>query len=249
MAEKLYNDVEYAQKAIQATEEGKFLYILRHDVEYDVEVYEWNYEEHTEERQKIDEDGNPMYDKDGDPIMETITVRVRTTPIMVEEEIVDPETGKKIKVMVQKHHTEVQTKTVDELMIAAEGQYILIEENITDGTVNPDYDEVAIREAKFKREFFLVEGIKKKVNGYYRKKPEGYASAIESLNAAYVIAKEQGVIPAGTLVFYEEPDFNEDITEEWLVAHQIVLDEMDFAAFMSLYAKFIMAWNTQEHVK
>lgn len=242
MAEKLYNDVEYAQKAIQATEEGKYLYIYRHEVEYDVEVLEW--EKKTIEVPVIDPET-------GEPTGETTTIEVDdyTKPIMVEEEIINPETGKKVKVKVQKHHTEVRTKVVDELMIAAEGQYILIEENITDGTVNPDYDEAAIREEKFKKAFFLVEGIKKNTNGYYRKKPEGYASAIESLNTAYAIAKEQGGLPAGTLIFYEEPDFNEDITEEWLVSHQITLPALTFEKFMELYATFVQAWNVQEHVK
>ena len=138
---------------------------------------------------------------------------------------------------------------IGELLIAPEGFYICQEGNITDGTENPEYDAAAVREARFKRDFFLVEEIKKSTNGYYRKRPEGYASAIESLNAAYIVAKEEGGVPANTLIFYAEPDFSEDVTAEWLAEHQIALPALTFEKFMELYAKFIQAWNTQEHIK
>ena len=40
--EKLYNDTQYAEAAIQANEEGKFLYRYQHEVEYEAEVVEWD---------------------------------------------------------------------------------------------------------------------------------------------------------------------------------------------------------------
>ena len=39
--EKLYNDVEYSNKAIEANNEKKALYVYVHTTDYDVEVLEW----------------------------------------------------------------------------------------------------------------------------------------------------------------------------------------------------------------
>ena len=100
------------------------------------------------------------------------------------------------------------------------------------------------REKDFKSNFFKVEGY-----GYYRRKPKGYTSAIESINTAYNMAKENNGLPAGILIFYPEPDFNnaEECTEEWLVANQIILPAKTLAEFVSLYNLFITTWNRQEH--
>lgn len=100
------------------------------------------------------------------------------------------------------------------------------------------------REKSFKTNFFKVEGF-----GYYRRQPKGYTSAIESINTAYNMSKENNGLPAGVLIFYPEPNFTdaEQCTEEWLVAHQIILPAQTLAEFISLYNLFIMTWNTQEH--
>lgn len=252
--EKLYNDKQYSDMAVEANEQEKFLYRYQHEVEYEAEVLEWDYEEQEVERQKVDpETGEPMYDKDGNPIMETVTVEV-PVPRMVEETYVDPETGETVTIEVQAHHTETLTKMVEELMIAPIGQYILMEENITDGTVNPDYSEEGARQAKFEKEFFLIPAATK-VNGndvdvYYRRKPKGYSSATESLLAAFTIASTAGKIDAGVIQVYPVPDFTdpEQVTEEWLVANQIALPELSTQQFMAFYSKFLTAWNTIEHV-
>lgn len=102
----------------------------------------------------------------------------------------------------------------------------------------------ADRRNDFLNNFFKVEGY-----GYYRKVPKGYQSAIESINTAYNMCKENNGLPAGVLIFYQEPDFNkaEQCTEEWLTNHQIVLPAMNEQTFVELYNLFITTWNRQEH--
>jgi hypothetical protein len=249
--EKLYSDTQYAEAAISANEQGKFLYRYQHEVEYEAEVLEWDIIEVQEERQKIDpETGEPMYDEQGNPIMEIVTVE-KQVPHMVEE--IDPETGETIE--VQGHHTETFTKMVEELLIAPQFQYLLIDDtNITDGTVNPDYNEADVRKAKFEKEFFLIPAAMKNednedVGVYYRRKPKGYSSAVESFLAALSIVSATGSIGAGIIKVYPVPDFNdpEQVTEEWLVANQISLPAMNAQEFGILYNRFLQAWNTIEH--
>ena len=161
--EKLYDNKEYSDKAIEANKKGEKLYRYQHEIEYDVEVLEWNYEDKEVEKPVFDE-------KTGEPIMvekevehlvydeefkvykkvvkieliqktEIITEKVITSPKIVQEEIIDLETGEKKIVEYQAHHTETRTKTVEELLIAPFGYYICIEDNITDGTLNLNYEE------------------------------------------------------------------------------------------------------------
>ena len=254
--EKLYNDTQYAEAAIEANAEGKFLYRYQHEVEYEAEVLEWIYEEQEVERQKIDpETGEPMYDEEGNPIMETVTIKV-AVPKMVKETIIDPETGEEIEIEVQAHHTETFTKMVEELLIAPEGQYVLIDDsNATDGTVNPDYSEAKTRKAKFEKEFFLIPAATKDLNGedvgvYYRRRPKGYADAVESLLAVLSVVSAAGKVDEGIIKVYPIPDFNvaEQCTEEWLVANQISLPEMNAQEFGAFYNRFLYAWNTIEHI-
>ena len=110
------------------------------------------------------------------------------------------------------------------------------------------------RKARFLKDFFKV-SLGDLVTAYYRKKPKGYQSAVESINSAYNTYTETqklGLVenfPAGTLIFYQEPDFTkpEECTEDWLVAHQILNPEMTPQQFGQFYVGFIQAWNTQEH--
>ena len=116
--EKNYTQSDYLRACGQANKEGKIVQLVQKEITYDVEVLEWNYEDQEIEQQKIDpETGELLFDDDGNPIMEIVTVRVRTTPIMVEEEITNPETGEKEIVIVQKHHTETRTKVVESIEI------------------------------------------------------------------------------------------------------------------------------------
>ena len=117
MVRKLYTDKEYSDKACEANAEGKKLIKVQEEREYEVEVLEWDYIEVEEERQKIDpETGEPMYDDEGNPIMEIVTVQ-KAVPHMVEETIIDPETGEEKTIIVQGHHTETRTEIVEYLEI------------------------------------------------------------------------------------------------------------------------------------
>jgi len=136
--EKLYTDIEYTNKSIEANEQGKFLYQYIHTVEYQAEVLEWNYIEVEEERQKIDpETGLPMYDEEGNPIMETVIVQ-KAIPKMVAETVIDPETGEEKTIIVQAHHTETFTKEVVELLIDDVFKYLIFDGNYTRCESNPE---------------------------------------------------------------------------------------------------------------
>ena len=100
------------------------------------------------------------------------------------------------------------------------------------------------RKVEFLSQFFEIPE-----HGFFRKQPKGYSSAVESLNTAFNIVSIIGNLPAGTLTFYEMPDFTieEQCTEEWLVANSYKNDEMTATEFGKFYADFMTAWNTQEH--
>ena len=256
--EKQYSEEQYAQAAIEANEECKFLYRYQHEIEYEAEVLEWDYVEVEEERQKIDpETGEPMYDEEGNPIMEVVIVE-KAVPHMVEETIINPETGEEETIEVQGHHTETFTKWIEELLIDYEGKYVLIDNtNRTECELVEGWTEAGMRQAKFEKEFFLIPAAAKvtveeqevEVDVYYRRKPKGYSSAVESLLAAFTIATTTGKVDAGIIKVYPVPDFEdpEQVTEEWLVANQISLPQMSTQEFMGFYSKFLVAWNTIEH--
>ena len=113
-------------------------------------------------------------------------------------------------------------------------------------------DEVELELAEAKKEKFLKDFFKIQYNGqdlYFRKQPKGYSSAVESINTAFNIVNTIGTLPAGSLIFYQQPDFTNETqcTEEWLVEHQVKNEQMNATEFGTFYAKFITAWNTQEH--
>lgn len=114
-------------------------------------------------------------------------------------------------------------------------------------TANPE-ETAAERKTRFLQDFFKF-SLGALGTGYYRKKPKGYQSAIESLNTADRMCAKNNGLPAGVLKFYKQPNFNkpEQCTEEWLEQHQIVLPALTPEQFDDLYNKFVMAWNQQEH--
>lgn len=111
---------------------------------------------------------------------------------------------------------------------------------------NPNYEEeqAKSRKEEFNDKFFNIEGF-----GYYRKQPKGYQSAVESINTAFNMVTVLGLLPANTLTFYTAPDFAdaEQCTEEWLIANSFKNEVMTAQEFGEFYAKFMTAWNTQEH--
>ena len=113
-------------------------------------------------------------------------------------------------------------------------------------------DEVQQKLVEQRKQEFLKDFFKVQYNGqdlYFRKQPKGYSSAVESINTAFNIVNTIGTLPAGSLVFYQQPDFADETqcTEEWLVEHQVKSEEMAATEFGTFYAGFITAWNAQEH--
>lgn len=106
-------------------------------------------------------------------------------------------------------------------------------------------EKAAERQAEFESKFFNIPGY-----GWFRRVPKGYNSAVDCLNLAFNNINILGGLPEGLLIFYTQPDFTkpEECTEEWLVAHQIIMPAMTVQEFGQLYASFSAAWNTQEHV-
>ena len=100
------------------------------------------------------------------------------------------------------------------------------------------------REINFKTEFFEIP-----FYGFFRKVPKGYSSAVESLNTAFNAVSILQKLPAGMLIFYQEPDYTkpEECTEEWLIQHQTTNAEMSIQQFGEFYMAFMTAWNTQMH--
>lgn len=145
--EKLYTQKEYQLQAEQANKDGLFLYQLVKEQEYTVEVLEY-------EKKIVSQD---IYSEDGEIIgSQEVEVDDLTKPIMVEEEITNPETGEKETAIVQKHHTETRTKTVVELAIEPKGYYVCFKDNYTNGEINPYYEDEKVkeREEQFNKDFF-----------------------------------------------------------------------------------------------
>lgn len=117
---------------------------------------------------------------------------------------------------------------------------------------NPNYeqDKANDRKNEFLEQFFEVPNAKGDKTGYFRRIPKGYNSAVESINTAFNAVAVLGKLPAGSMIFYEKPDFTkeEECSEDWLVANQFTNNEMTAAEFGTFYASFIEAWNNKEHL-
>ena len=105
---KLYTDDDYFNMACQANEEGKKLIKVQEEIDVPFEVYEY-------EKKIIQV---PIYNDKGEIIgYEEKEVDDLTKPIMVEEKIINPETGEEETILVHKHHTEYRKEIVERLEI------------------------------------------------------------------------------------------------------------------------------------
>ena len=130
--EILYTQKDYQEQSELANSQGLKLYRYQHDVEYTEVVGDWNYE--TKTITYTDIDGNEV----------TEEIQVKTTPIMITGTIVTiDENGNEVETIgqVQQTHEETKTKQVEELTIADFGYYVCMSDNITDGTLNENYEE------------------------------------------------------------------------------------------------------------
>lgn len=153
--EILYTQKDYQEKSELANSQGLKLYKYQHEAEYTEVVGDWNYE--TQTITYTDIDGNEV----------TEEIQVKTTPIMTTGTIVTiDENGNEVETIgqVQQTHEETKTKQVEELVIADFGYYICTSSNITDGTLNENYEEekLAAEQEKIgnltitKRDFMLA---------------------------------------------------------------------------------------------
>lgn len=130
--EILYTQKDYQEQSELANSQGLKLYRYQHDVEYTEVVGDWNYE--TKTITYTDIDGNEV----------TEEIQVKTTPIMTTGTIVTiDENGNEVEIIgqVQQTHEETKAKQVEELTIADFGYYVCMSDNITDGTLNENYEE------------------------------------------------------------------------------------------------------------
>ena len=130
--EILYTQKDYQEQSELANSQGLKLYRYQHDVEYTEVVGDRNYE--TQTITYTDIDGNEV----------TEEIQVKTTPIMTTGTIVTiDENGNEVEIIgqVQQTHEETKTKQVEELVIADFGYYVCMSDNITDGTLNENYEE------------------------------------------------------------------------------------------------------------
>ena len=105
---KTYTEKQYSDMACQANAEGKKLVVIQEEIDVPYEVYE--YEKKTIEV--------PIYNEEGEIIgYEEKEVDDYTKPIMVEETIINPETGEEETILVHKHHTEYRKEWVERLEI------------------------------------------------------------------------------------------------------------------------------------
>ncbi len=130
--EILYTQKDCQEQSELANSQGLKLYRYQHDVEYTEVVGDWNYE--TKTITYTDIDGNEV----------TEEIQVKTTPIMTTGTIITiDENGNEVETIgqVQQTHEETKTKQVEELTIADFGYYVCMSDNITDGTLNENYEE------------------------------------------------------------------------------------------------------------
>lgn len=146
---------------------------------------------------------------------------------------------------LSKYHRQMglRTQETSNYLFALESNEIVENDEIV---INESYADILMqeRESNFKSLFFEIEGL-----GWFRRKPKGYSSAIESINTAFNIVSTMKKLPENSLTFYTAPDFSkeEQCTEEWLVSNSFKNKEMDLETFVQFYANFITAWNNQEH--
>lgn len=103
-----------------------------------------------------------------------------------------------------------------------------------------------VLEKSFKDNFIILS------IGAYRKAPHGYSSAVESFNVLCNIAIANNGLPqeiAQEVKFYQVPNFFDatQCSDEWLIQHQISLNQMTLQDFMQLYTEFNAKWLIEQH--
>ena len=175
--EKTYTNEEYKNAAIQANAEGKYLYRVIQQVKYTVTVLEWEDEEQT--IPKMIKKEVPVYDDDGDLIRIDI-------------------------IKVQASHEEDAYKDVEVLDIKPFGYYYLIEDNLTDGSINHDYAREDFEKNFFNTSLGWIRRIITNADG-------SHANFLYDILPAITTAVSQGL--SYPIIAYDEPDFTEEVID------------------------------------
>lgn len=207
--EKLYTQKEYQLQAEQANKDGLFLYQLVKEQEYTIKVLEY-------EKKIVSQD---IYSEDGEIIgSQEVEVDDLTKPIMIEEEITNPETGKKEAMIVQKHRTETRTKSVVELVIEPKGYYVCFKDNYTNGEINPYYEDEKAkeREKQFNKDFFNTS------LGYIRRNVSMATGETKDFLSDLLPTISMGIQMGQPvqIIVYDKPDFTQEITD-WTVLQNV----------------------------
>lgn len=175
--EKTYTNEEYKNAALQANAEGKYLYRVIQQVKYTVTVLEWEDEEQT--IPKMIKKEIPVYDDDGELIRIDI-------------------------IKVQASHEEDAYKDVEVLDIKPFGYYYLIEDNLTDGSINHDYARKDFEKNFFNTSLGWIRRIITNADG-------SHANFLYDILPAITTAVSQGL--SYPIIAYDEPDFTEEVID------------------------------------
>ena len=175
--EKTYTNEEYKNAALQANAEGKFLYRVIEQVKYQITVLEWEDEEQT--IPKMIKKEVPVYDDDGELIRIDI-------------------------IKVQASHEEDAYKDVETLDIKPFGYYYLIEDNLTDGSVNANYAKEDFEKNFFNTSLGWIRRIFTNANGT---KGNFLYDLVPSIEIAVRNNLQYPIIA------YTEPDFTEEVID------------------------------------
>lgn len=175
--EKTYTNEEYKNAALQANAEGKYLYRVIQQVKYTITVLEWEDEEQT--IPKMIKKEVPVYDDDGELIRIDI-------------------------IKVQASHEEDAYKDIEVLDIKPFGYYYLIEDNLTDGSVNANYAKEDFEKNFFNTSLGWVRRIITNANGTH-------ANFLYDILPAVTTAVEKNLLYS--IIVYDEPDFTEEVID------------------------------------
>lgn len=205
--EKLYTKKDYADKAAEANETGKQLYIHTYEIEYDVDVLDFEDVEVEKQIPVYDENGIQETDEEGNFLYETVTETAKE-PVMVEKTEID-EDGNEYIVTVQSSHKETKTKEIAELLVAPVNYYVCYKDNYTDGTVNENFyaEQMQARQEQFAKDFFETSlgYIRRKVKMANGETKDFLTDLLSSIAMGFQLNQSIQII------CYNQPDFTQDV--------------------------------------
>ncbi len=113
-------------------------------------------------------------------------------------------------------------------------------------------NEEAQKQETLKRQNLFEKDFIETIWGWYRKQPQGYANAPQSIDIIDNIVTKLGGFTeqvADMMIFYKKPDFKniEQCTEEWLIANQYKHEPCTATEFMQFYIDFQTKWAIDQY--